>query len=161
VFSAKLPGRKAAIMSQRMTEKGKRMFVSRAGWFSLRYPSDWEIKEDEFLAVYHPTGVGALHISAYQRPNEVDPKAELIEQLSEQHQFVDYEKVKTSRNRDYQIASHESISDESFEKVWFLSKGSYLVIATYNVDVGDMSNEMAEVEDIVHSIDIDTRTSRN
>jgi len=58
--------------------------------------------------------------------------------LSEQNHRVDEKNVKISRNGDNLISSYDLIKQDSFEKVWFLSKGSHLVIATYNVDAADI-----------------------
>jgi Domain of unknown function (DUF3805) len=148
-------------MNQRVTKRRK-SFVSRAGWFFFHYPEDWEVDEDEYIAVYNPKqGVGALHLSAYQGPSEIDPTAELIEHLSQKEVLADNQRVKTSQGGRTTIASCDSVRDGSFEKVWFVAANSYLVIATYNCDSGDEERELPEIEDIVQSIEITPQVSRN
>ena len=82
-----------------ITNQRKKSFVSKADWFSFQYPNDWQTEEDDYVAVYNPAeGLGALHISAYQAPSEVDPKAELIEQLSDESPAQAHEQVRTFRS---------------------------------------------------------------
>lgn len=150
-------------MSQKPTSgRSKRVFISRAGWFSLHYPSGWDIEEEEYVAVYNPKeGVGALHISAYQAPESVDPKAELMELMSKENREVKLEHIETSIDGTKTVASYESVSAECFEKAWFVGDGSYLLIATYNCDVEDKQKELSKIEDIISSIKIAPKLSRN
>ena len=58
--------------------KPLKAFASRTGWFFFLYPRDWEVEEDEFVAVYNPQGVGALHMSVYETLYRVDPQGRTI-----------------------------------------------------------------------------------
>lgn len=140
----------------------KKAFISKAGWFSLHYPFDWEAEEDEYVAIYAPqNGVGALHISAYQAPGLVDPKSELSEHLAQENPSAPLENIQTSVAGTKTVASFESVDQQSFYKVWFVAHDSYLLIATYNCDTEDRKKEMAEIEEIVQSIDFFLGSSRN
>ncbi len=148
-------------MNQR-TNQRKKIFVSRAGWFSFHYPNDWQIEEDDYVAVYNAAeGLGALHISMYQAPGDVDPKAALIEHLSGEAGVQDHRQVKTFRSEDNSVATTESLHGQSFEKVWLLANGAYVVVATYIVDADDKQSEIAQIEEIVRSIKIMPPVSRN
>jgi hypothetical protein len=147
-------------MTQR-TNRYKKVFVSEAGWFSLVYPADWEAEGNDYLAIYHPEGVGALHISAYEAPELVDPKTELVEHLSQENPSAQVESIKTSIEREKKVASFESVHEQSFQKVWFVASDFYLVIATYHSDVEDREKEIGEIEEIVHSIEFRPKLSRN
>lgn len=148
-------------MTQR-SSAAKRSFISRAGWFSLNHPETWEVEEDEYIALYDPeNGVGALHISAYEAPGPVDPRAELLEHLSEEDPSIRLEDIQTSVDGPKATASFESTDETSFDRVWFIGQGSYLVIATYHSDPEDKDKETNEVEEIVRSIAIVPGLSRN
>lgn len=135
------------------TRGARKGFVSRAGWFSLDYPSDWDLEETDYIAVYDPrAGVGALHISAYEGPDDIDPKAELIEHLNDENQVANEESVKTRHDGSKTVASYEFISGGSFQRVWFVADRCYLVIATYISDAKDKDADLSEIEQVVRSI---------
>jgi hypothetical protein len=149
-------------MIRKNSSGAKKAFISRSGWFSLHHPAHWEVDEDEYIAVYDPeNGVGALHVSAYEAPETVDPRAELLEHLSQDHPSIRLEDLQTWVDGPRTIASFESIADGSFDKVWFIAQGSYLVIATYNSDAEDKDKEEKTIEEIIHSIEIVPGLSRN
>lgn len=144
------------------TDRASKVFISRASWFSLNLPSEWNVDEDDYVAIYNPTeGVGALHISAYQAPEPVDPKSELVEHLSKENSEVKLEEIETAIQGTKTVASFERNSGESFEKVWFVANGLYLLIGTYACDIEDKHKEIAEIEDIIRSITIKPTLSRN
>jgi Domain of unknown function (DUF3805) len=149
-------------MNRKTTNRAKKGFISRAGWFSLNLSAEWNVDEDEYAAVYNPTeGVGALHISAYRAPGSVDPKSELLQHLSKDNSEVKQEDIKTTIQGTKTVASFERTSGESFEKVWFVGDGPYLLIATYICDFEDKQKETSEIEDIIRSITITPTVSRN
>lgn len=149
-------------MIRKNSTSAKKAFISRSGWFSLHHPAHWEVDEDEYIAIYEPeNGVGALHVSAYEAPETIDPRAELLEHLSEDRPSIGLEDIEESTDGPKTIASFESIDDSSFDKVWFIAQGSYLVIATYNSEAEDKGKEEKEIEEIIHSIEIIPGLSRN
>lgn len=141
--------------------KPKKAFASRTGWFSFLYPSDWKVEESEFVAVYNPEGVSALHISAYEAPYRVDPGVELLQHLSQDNRFTRLENIRTSAQGNKTVASSETLAEQSLQKVWFVAHESYLVIATYNSNAEDWEVEIDEVEGVVQSIEIRSKLSRN
>lgn len=131
----------------------KKEFISRSGWFAFDIPNDWKIDEEDSVTVFDPeNGSGALCFSAYEAPGEIDPKAELLEHLSEQD--PNPADVMVQVQRDKTVASFESLSDGDFMKVWFLARQCRLVFATYNCDEDANPEELSIVESIVSSIRI-------
>ena len=127
-------------------------FVSRAGWYSLRYPIDWTVREDETcIELCNPDeGVGALHVSAYRTCEPVDPKQELLENLEP---TPDAQDIAVSLVGTKRIASFEAVSNLFFQKTWYISDKSYLVLATYNCHEENKDKEVEEVERIIRSIE--------
>ena len=139
----------------------QKAFVSKAGWFSLLHPINWEVEEDEYIAIYDPQGVGALYISTHQAPGPVDPTAELLEHLSQENPAA-HHNIKTSLEGSNTVASFEAVDEQSFQKVWFVAYDSYLVIATYNSDAIDhKEKEINKIEEMVRSVEIRPKVSRN
>jgi len=145
----------------RINNQRKKIFASPAGWFSFLYPIDWEVEEDEFVTVYDPEGVGAIYISSYQAPKPVDPSEELLEHLSQENPATRLEDIETSVQANKTMASFETLDERCFRKVWFVAHGSYLVIVTYTSAAEDRKIEISDVEEIVGSIEIRSKLSRN
>lgn len=150
-------------MSLSSRNKPSKVFVSRAGWYSLRYPREWELEEDEnYVALYEPEkGVGALHVSAYETPGPADPKKEMLDHLSDNETPVKAEDITVRLNGTKEIASFEQVNPGSFQKTWFVSDNGYLVLATYDSNAEDRDKELGEVENIINSIEVGPKFSRN
>jgi hypothetical protein len=132
----------------------EKQFVSKAGWYSLLYPSHWVVQEEEDCDTFSDpeNGVGALQVSAYQTPGSQNSLAVLREYLSDsnarhdENKLVSYEKAGTS------IASCDYMQGRWAKRVWFLSCGNYLLMVTYNCKVEDQEVEAREVERVLESI---------
>ena len=150
-------------MSQSQTSERIQAFVSRAGWYSLRHPIEWTVEEDETcVELCDPEqGFGALHISAYQTPAPVDPREELLDALSDYEPPPKAEDVAVTLDGTKKVASFESVSNLSFQKTWYISDKSYLVLVTYNCGDENKDKELEKVEDIVRSIELEPKISRN
>lgn len=150
-------------MNQNKTSQRSKVFVSRAGWYSLRHPIQWEVEEDEgSVALYDPEqGVGALHISAYKTPAPADPREELLEHLSDNKPPAKEEDITVTVDGTKTVASFEYVVKNSFHKLWFISDKGHLVLANYNCDSEDKDKEMQEVENVVRSIELARKISRN
>lgn len=150
-------------MSQSKTSQKSKVFLSRAGWYSFRHPIEWEVEEDESsVAVYDPKhGVGALHISAYKTPASADPKEELLEHLSDNNPPPKAEDIIVTLDRTKRVASFEYVSKRSFNKIWFISDQGNLVLVTYNCDNEERDKDLVEVENIVRSVELAPKISRN
>jgi hypothetical protein len=131
-----------------------KIFISRAGWFILRYPEAWEIQEDrECVTLCEPvSGVGALAISSYSVPGPRDAKGLLLEFLESQGIIADRTGIAAANSADSYIASYEYIAGEKYLKAWAIVRRDVLVLVTYNCKKGLEQRERRVVEDIVKSI---------
>lgn len=157
-------GRDASFtMNQRKTNERANAFVSRTGWYSFYYPKGWAVEEsDDSTAVYEPEqGVGALHISAYQTPSPVNPRSELIEHLSDNVPPVDEERIVSFSSDSKNVASFDCVNNQNFHKIWFIGDGSFLVLVNYVSDKEDVGSELTKVDEIVASIRVQPKLSRN
>jgi hypothetical protein len=150
-------------MSQIETSQTGKVFISRAGWYSFRYPIGWTAAEDDVcVELYDPEhGVGVLHISAYQTPAPIDPKDELLDDLADYKPAPKAEDITVTVAATKKVASFESVSDQSFQKTWYISDKSYLVLVTYNCADKNKAKELQRVEKIVKSIEVEPKISRN
>jgi hypothetical protein len=150
-------------MSPRKNSQTSKAFVSRAGWYSLRHPLEWTVEEDDTcVELFDPDqGVGALHISAYQTPSPVDPREELLDALSDYKPPPRVEDVAMTLEGTKKAASFESVSNHSFQKTWYISDKNYLVLVTYDCGDENKDKELEIVEDIVRSIELEPKISRN
>lgn len=140
-----------------------RVFISRTGWYSFAYPAHWSVDENEdSVAAFDPeNGVGAVHISAYQTPAEVDSKAELLEQLSDSVPAFDPQQVRTNVSGSKNVSSFNYRDGGNFHQIWFIGDGHYLLLANYICDSKDVGRELAQVEDIIGSVEVEPKLSRN
>ncbi len=124
---------------------------------------EWTVEEDDTcVELCDPErGVGALHISAYQTPNAVDPREELLDALSDYKPPPKVEDVTVTVEGTKRIATFESVSDDSFQKTWYISDKNYLVLITYDCGIQNENEELEKVEKIVRSIEVEPKVSRN
>jgi hypothetical protein len=102
-----------------------------------------------------------LHISAYQTSTPVDPKKELLDDLSDYKPPPKAEDIAVTLDGTKRVASFESVCNLSFQKTWFISDKSYLVLVNYNCAYKYKDKELERVENIVRSIELAPKISRN
>ena len=143
-------------MSDGSLEAMKSFYTSRAGWYSLRFPGNWEIEEDEdCMTFYDPQdGVGALQVSAYSAPLPEDPKAVLLEYLSDKRIPIKKRKIAVQQVESKIISSYDFTNEKGFEKIWFISQGLYVLFVTYLCGTENIGKETDLIEEIVDSITI-------
>ena len=145
--------------------KGGRLYPSKAGWYSLRYPRSWVAEDSEDCTTFSDpeNGVGALQISAYETPTHQDSKDILVEFLSDNQIPLDETKLAYEKNEGRCTASYSYSQGPWFKRIWFVSESNRLLMITYTTKVGDHEKEDKEVEEIIHSVVIEPRagTERN
>jgi len=132
------------------------IFISKAHWYSLRYPDNWEAEDGEDCAtICEPKhGAGALQISAYSTPLHQDPRDVLLEYLSDNDLAIDERRITSQQVERKSLCSYELTNDKGFERLWFISQGSYVLFVTYLCNLEDSGKEIGKVEEIIDSITI-------
>jgi uncharacterized protein DUF3805 len=130
------------------------LYISQAGWYSLKYPPAWEVEEDEAcVTIYDPhNGVGALQISAYRTPDHQNPKSVLLEHLSDDGVTPDRKRIKVHKNNGKTVASYNYVESPWYKKIWFISQDTFLLLITYNCKTEHEGKEAGAVEEIIRSI---------
>ena len=130
-------------------------YVSPEGWYALKYPDSWEVELEEdctFLS-RKENGVGALQLSAYQTPTPETSKGNLANYLADEgkvNNVIYKSRLKTGE----EIASTSFERENVFTKIWFVTKGNYVVFATYISDAQLKNNEISDVDSILNSLSL-------
>src|SRR5687768_5264492 len=92
----------------RILNDGQKLYISKAGWYSLRYPGSWTAEEGEDCTTFSnpENGVGALQVSAYETPTKQNPKDLLLEFLSDHDISIDEKKLIFQRDNGRSTASY-------------------------------------------------------
>ena len=145
----------------RTLNDGTKLYISKANWYSLRYPGSWTAEEGEDCTTFSDpeNGVGALQISAYETPTGQDPKDLLLEYLSDYDISFDGKKLIFQRDNALSTASYSYSEGPWFKRVWFVSEGNHLLMITYTCKVEHQGKEDREVEKIVHSVTVEAENS--
>lgn len=130
---------------------GQPIYISPDGWFSLAFPEDWEFEENADCTTFWRgfDGIGALQISAYKSARPESAVENLAEYLTEEKVDVP---VTDSLIDDQQVAMAQFTTEDSFTRVLFITKGTYVVFVTYLCDLASTTIEASEVESIIKSI---------
>ena len=138
--------------SQTPSDKG--LFVSRSGWYSIRYPSHWTVEDEEDCTTLSDmeNGVGALQISAYQTPSHQNPKEVLREYLADNDISYESHSLISQKEDQSDIASYKYTQDRWAKQVWFVSFRKTLLMITYTCKVEDQGVEEGEVEEMIRSV---------
>lgn len=141
--------------------ENEKHYVSKAGWYSLRYPSYWIVEEgQECTTFFDPeNGVGALQVSAYETPTKQNPKDVLMEYLSDHSIPFDEKKLICREADGRSIASYNYAAEPWFKRVWFISEDNHLLMITHNRKGKYQETEDREVERIVDSVIIEPANS--
>lgn len=129
-------------------------YTSPSGWFSFYYTEAWEIEVSENCTTLYKGngGVGALQISAYETETPQSAHDSLIEYLSDEGIEA---AIKTQIvNQGQQIAHCSYEENDSYTKIWFITRGIYLLFMTYNCELSSKALEIEEVDTIVESLQV-------
>jgi hypothetical protein len=141
-------------------DKGNNLYVSRAGWYALSYPATWVIEESEDCAtLLNPAnGVGALQISAYETPSHQDCKEVLSEYLSDKGISFRERNASFENHPNRCIAKYEYEENRWFKCLWYISQDNRLLMITYNCKLEYRGREDREVEQIVSSVTVRSKS---
>ncbi len=145
----------------RSLNSGQKLYISKANWYSLRYPGSWRSEEDEDCTTFSDpeNGVGALQVSAYETPATKDPKDLLLEYLSDHGISLVEKKLIFQRDDGRSMASYSYTEGPWLKRIWFVSKGNHLLMITYNRKVDHQGMEDQVVDKVVHSVTIEAENS--
>ena len=135
---------------------GDNVFISRAGWYLLKYPGSWELEEDnETVTLYNPDrGVGALVLSSYSTLGTSKAEALLNQFLENQNIIADKDRITLTEQAEARIASYDHKSPQGYMKAWAILEEALLVLVMYNCKSGPEEREMRVVEEIVKSLQV-------
>ena len=138
-------------------DRGLRHYLSKAGWYSVSYPSFWTVEESEECVTFSDpvNGVGVLQFSAYQTPSHQNCKDILLEYLSDNGISAEDGNIANEEKAGRCVASCSYEQGSRFKRIWFMSCGCRLLMITYICDVGEQEKENREVERIVGSAKIE------
>ncbi len=136
-----------------------RSYESPASWYSLEYPFSWAFEEDGFCTSLYDSvdGVGTLQISAYETESTISALDALTGHLIDEGIQSTVETILHIDGQEIVGASYSK--EEIFTKIWIITKGKCLLFATYTSDVGVDSGELALVENILYSVQINNKKS--
>ena len=124
------------------------IFTSR--WWELQLAAGWTAEQDEeCVTICHPDGLGALQISAYQKPEAITP-AHLLDVAD--INADQKEQLSKSRCGDFEgFYLAKSIGD-GFHRSWWLGSENTILFVTYNWDANYSDTEGAAVDTMVSSL---------
>jgi hypothetical protein len=143
-------------IKNRKNNEGDSLYISRAGWYSLKYPAEWELEEnEECITIYNPNeGVGALQVSAYSTPADENPRDILAGYLLDIQDVFDKGRIRFDEVGKKKIATYDYINNHWYKKVWFISQESCLILVSYNCKVEHQEHELEKIEKIIRSIEV-------
>ena len=133
---------------------GKKLYRSRAGWYSIEYPEGWIVEESQDLITLYKTetGCGALQVSAYRTPGHQDTRQVLLEYFTDKGLPNNGAMMISNQEGPKHVSTHSYVENEWYRQIWVISQDVYLLFVTYNCKYAD--KERAEVLDIISSITI-------
>lgn len=123
----------------------------RSRWWTIDLADGWEAQRDEHcVTICHPDGVGALQVSAFQKPkgkvtrddlfDATDVDAETQKHLGEQ-QWGDFHGLQLGYS-----------ADDTFWRKWWLAAGKTMVFVTYNCEFKNQEIERESINAMVSSL---------
>lgn len=111
----------------------------------------WEAQREELcVTICHPDGVGALQISAYQKPKGEIARDDLLDATN-----LDPETLKHLGEQQWgEFDGFQLVyaADDTFWRRWWLAAGKTLVFVTYNCELNDQQVEGEAVNAMVSSL---------
>jgi hypothetical protein len=124
----------------------------RGEWWELELASGWDAEAmNHCVTLFHPEGVGALQISAYQKPNKaIIEDGDLLEATNlaaEQHRHLGEQEC--GEFHGYQLVYSD---EKTFWRRWWLAYGATFLFVTYNCDKAEMETELDAVNKMLTSL---------
>ncbi|MFN3713772.1 MAG: hypothetical protein ACK4SX_08945 [Alcanivoracaceae bacterium] len=121
-----------------------------SGW-SIDLADGWEGHDDGDTSVFtRPDGVGVLQVSAMEGDEDISDQ-DLLILAGEIPKKCTRENF---RNRDFHGFSIARTTDGEYRHFWYLAGGKLAVLVSYICDEDDRSEEMADVREMVKSIEL-------
>jgi Domain of unknown function (DUF3805) len=138
-----------------MTKNSIKSYISKNKWYSIEYPVDWSIDDDDDCVSFYkePDGVGALQVSAYETNTFENAKASIIEHLNEQ-EITNHTDILEFQVDGNSFASSTFTQGNDFQQLWIITKGTKLILVTYICESDDMNIEKDERMSIIETIRI-------
>ena len=125
-----------------------RIFSSR--WWELKLAEGWTAEQDEdCVTICRPGGVGALQVSAYQKPDAIT-EADLLNVAD-----IDPDQKKQlakSRCGDFEGLYLANSVNDGFHRSWWLGSENTMLFVTYNCDPNSQAIEATDVDSMVSSL---------
>lgn len=131
--------------------KSRRAFVSKANWWSVLVPDEWQVSEDDVCATLCPgSELGTLQISA-ARNNLSDVTTEDLEEFARDRESLGCRLI------DAKYSAFLGISTEYDREgrhciEWWLRSGRLVLNVTFIVGLGEKATARSEVESILDSL---------
>ena len=126
------------------------MSIFSSQWWALRLADGWIAEQDEeCVTICHPDGVGALQVSAYQKPDAIT-KEDLLDGAD-----VDPDQLgemAASQCGDFEGFYLANSVNDSFQRSWWLGSANTMLFVTYNCDLSYQAIEAAAVDSMVSSL---------
>ena len=121
-------------------------------WWQLDLALNWEAEVNEqCVTLFHPDGVGALQLSAYQKPNQaLVQKDDLLSATK-----LDPERYRHLGEQDWgEFHGYQLVYavDDTFWRRWWLANGPTFLFVTYNCDKADMDAELELINTMLGSL---------
>lgn len=121
-------------------------------WWELDLAPGWDAQAMEHcVTVFHPEGVGALQLSAYQKSNQAvvqnDDLLDATDLVPEQYRNLGEQDW--GEFHGYQLVYADQ---ETFWRRWWLAQGATLLFVTYNCDKTHMEIELEPVNTMLASL---------
>jgi hypothetical protein len=113
-----------------------------AGWLADR--------DNDCVTIANHDGVGALQISAFQKPNGDVTKADLLDaadldEPAQQH-------LRNIECGDFQGLALSFADDQTFWRQWWIASGATMLFVTYNCDVEHKESDREIIDEMIASL---------
>jgi hypothetical protein len=121
-------------------------------WWELSLAAGWDAEAREHcVTLFHPEGVGALQLSAYQKPHRADVENDdLLDATGlTPEQYHHLGEQDWGEFHGYQLVYAD---EETFWRRWWLGHGGILLFVTYSCDKTQIEAELDSVNTMLASL---------
>jgi hypothetical protein len=110
-------------------------------------PEGWTYQEaGQSVAFFNPDGVGAFHVSAYQKDVPVTD--------SDLREFAGSARLSAASTGNATGFASKLVQGDKFWMKWWLRSANVMVHVTYNCDIENQGTEDGQIDHLVSSIEI-------